>query len=165
MGGMRLAEWIRKGVLAVGLALAAAAGVRAQDRVAAPPAGPAPAPAPIAPAAEAPLHRFADRENAWLFAGVGAARTLDYFATLNMRRRGRHEILLTDEVVDNHAAFAAIEAAATAVTIGAAYLFHRHGHHRLERWTSRIHIGLATGGAIRNYALQSAHPAPLPPGP
>ena len=163
MGGMRLAEWIRNGVLAAGLALAAAAGVRAQDRVPAPPAGPALAPS--APAAEAPLHRFADRENAWLFAGLGAARTLDYFSTLNMRRRGRHEILLTDEVVDNHVAFAAIEAAATALTIGAAYLLHRHGHHRLERWTSRIHIGLATGGAIRNYALQSAHPAPLPPGP
>ena len=111
------------------------------------------------------MHRFADRENAWLFAGVGAARTLDYFSTLNMRRRGRQEILLTDEVVDNHAAFAAIEAAATAVTLGAAYLFHRGGHHRLERWTSRIHIGLATTGAIRNYALQSARPAPLPPGP
>jgi len=165
MGGMRLPEWIPNGVLAVCLALAAAAGVRAQGHVPAPPAAPAPVLAPAAPAAEVPRHRFADRQNAWLFAGVAAARTLDYFSTLNMRRRGRHEMLLTDEVVDNHAAFAAIEAAGTAVTLGAAYLFHRYGHHRLERWTSRIHIGLATGGAIRNYALQSAHPAPLPPGP
>src|SRR2546429_7043397 len=30
-------------------------------------------------------HRFWDKENRWLFAGVGAARTLDYFSTLNMR--------------------------------------------------------------------------------
>src|SRR5262249_5950479 len=56
-------------------------------------------------------HRFLDKENRWLFAGVGAARTLDYFSTLNMRRRGRQEILLSNDVVDDHAAFASIEAA------------------------------------------------------
>ncbi|MGA2098031.1 MAG: hypothetical protein ABSH39_17155, partial [Candidatus Acidiferrum sp.] len=33
-------------------------------------------------------HHFSDKENDWLFAGVGAARTLDYFSTLNFRRRG-----------------------------------------------------------------------------
>ncbi len=36
-------------------------------------------------------HRFWDKKNDWWFAGVGAARTLDYFSTLNMRRRGRQE--------------------------------------------------------------------------
>ena len=54
-------------------------------------------------------HRFWDRENAWLFAGIGAARALDYSSTLNMRRRGRQEILLTNWVVDHHALFAGIE--------------------------------------------------------
>jgi len=102
-------------------------------------------------------HRFWDRENDWLFAGVGASRTLDYFSTLNMRRRGRQEIFLTNDAVDNHAAFAAIEATATGVSIGASYLFHRYGHHKLERWTSIVHIGLATTGAVRNYCLKTAH--------
>ena len=102
-------------------------------------------------------HRFWDKENDWLFAGVGASRTLDYFSTLNMRRRGRQEIFLTNDAVDNHAAFAAIEASATGVSIGAAYLFHRYGHHKLERWTSTVHIGLATTGAVRNYCLKTAH--------
>ncbi|HUJ93371.1 MAG TPA: hypothetical protein VLW46_00250 [Candidatus Bathyarchaeia archaeon] len=105
-------------------------------------------------------HRFWDRENDWLFAGVGAARTLDYFSTLNMRRRGRQEILLTNDAVDNHAAFATIEAAGTAASIGAAYLFHRYEHHKLERWTSIVHIGLATTGAVRNYCLKTAHAVP-----
>lgn len=105
-------------------------------------------------------HRFWDKENAWLFAGVGAARTLDYFSTLNMRRRGRQEIFLTNDVVDNHAAFATIEASATGISIGAAYLFHRYGHHKLERWTSLVHIGLATTGAVRNYCLKTAHFSP-----
>jgi hypothetical protein len=107
-------------------------------------------------------HRFWDRENRWLFAGVGAARTLDYFSTLNMRRRGRQEILLTNDVVDNHAAFAVIEAAATGVSIGASYLFHRYRHHKLERWTSFVHIGLAAGGAVSNYSLKTANPMITP---
>ena len=102
-------------------------------------------------------HRFWDKENDLLFAGVGAARTLDYFSTLNMRRRGRQEIFLTNDAVDNHAGFAFIEAGATGVSIGASYLFHRYGHHKLERWTSIVHIGLATTGAVRNYSLKTAH--------
>jgi hypothetical protein len=102
-------------------------------------------------------HRFWDKENDLLFAGVAAARTLDYFSTLNMRRRGRQEIFLTNDAVDNHAGFAFIEAGATGVSIGASYLFHRYGHHKLERWTSIVHIGLATTGAMRNYSLKTAH--------
>lgn len=102
-------------------------------------------------------HHFWDMENDLLVGGVGAARTLDYFSTLNMRRRGRQEIFLTNDAVDNHAGFAAIEAGATGVSIGVSYLFHRYGHHKLERWTSIVHIGLATTGAVRNYSLQTAH--------
>ena len=108
------------------------------------------------------LHRFWDRKNGWSFAGVGAARTLDYFSTLNMRRRGRQEIFLTNDVVDNHPAFATIEVATAGTSIGASYLFHRYGHHKLERWTSFVHIGLTTTGAIRNYCLKTAHPKTSP---
>ena len=103
-------------------------------------------------------HPFWDRENGLLFAAVGASRTLDYFSTLNFRRRGRNEALLTNDIVDNHAAFASIEAAATVASIGVSYLFHRTHHHRLERWTSIVHASLATSGAVRNYCLKTAHP-------
>jgi len=107
-------------------------------------------------------HRFWDRPNAWLFTGVGASRALDYSSTLNMRRRGRQEILLSNNIVGNHGAFVAIEAAGTGLSIGASYLFHRFGHHKLERWTSLVHISLATTGAIRNYSLRTAHGASRP---
>lgn len=107
-------------------------------------------------------HPFWDKKNAWLFAGVGASRTLDYFSTLNLRRRHDQEILVTNDLVDNHAAFAVVEAAGTGVSIGASYLFHHYGHHKLERWTSIVHIGLATGGAVRNYCLKTAHPKTSP---
>jgi hypothetical protein len=102
-------------------------------------------------------HRFWDRENDWLFAAVGAGRALDYASTLNLRRRGINEVFLTNAIVDNHALFAGIEAAGTAASIGLSYAFHRTGHHQLERWTSIVHFGIATGGAIRNYALPTPH--------
>jgi len=120
----------------------------------------APEPANKKPVQAPPkTHRFWDKENGWLFAGVGASRTLDYFSTLNFRRRGDHEVLLSDAIVDNHAAFAAIEAGATGLSIGASYLFHRYGHHKLERWVSIVHISAATGGAIHNYCLKTMHTA------
>jgi len=114
---------------------------------------------PPGPGPDLPEHRFSDRDSAWLFSAVAASRTLDYFSTLNMRRRGRQEAFLTNDIVDNHAAFAAIEAGGTAVSIGASYLFHRYHHHRLEHWTSILHASLATGGAIRNYCLKTAQPS------
>lgn len=104
------------------------------------------------------VHSFWDRENDWLFAGVAAGRALDYASTLNLRRRGIDEVFLTNSIVDNHPLFAGIEAAATGASVGVSYIFHRTGHHRLERWTSIVHFGIATGGAIRNYALKTPHP-------
>lgn len=117
----------------------------------------APIARPIPPDGES--HRFWDRRNLLLFAGVAAARALDYHSTGNMRRRGRDEILLTNEIVDNKPAFVAIQAAGTLTSIGVSYLFHRAGRHRLERWTSYIHMGVGTSGAVRNYCLKS-HPLP-----
>jgi hypothetical protein len=105
-------------------------------------------------------HRFWDKQNLWLFAGVGTMRALDYHSTGNMRRRGRDEILLTNEVVDNKPAFATIEAAATATSIGVSYLFHRTNHHKLERWVSYLHIGVAGFGSVRNYCLESRPVSP-----
>lgn len=111
---------------------------------------PAPPPSPV-------VHSFWDRENDLLFAAVAAGRALDYASTLNIRRRGINEVFLTNSIVDNHPLFAGIEAAATGASVGVSYIFHRTGHHSLERWTSIIHFGVATGGAIRNYALKTPH--------
>jgi len=118
------------------------------------------APKPVL--AEWSEHNFWDGENIALFAAVGGSRALDYSSTLNMRRRGRQEVFLTNDIVDSHPAFAAIEAGGAAVSIGASYLFHRYHHHRLERWTSIVHASLATSGAVRNYCLKTAHPSSTP---
>jgi hypothetical protein len=104
-----------------------------------------------------PAHRFWNKQNAWLFAGVAASRALDFHSTGNMRRRGRNEILLTNDVVDNKPAFVAIEAAGALTSVGISYLFHRSNHHKLERWVSYLHIGVTTFGGVRNYCLKTRH--------
>jgi hypothetical protein len=104
-------------------------------------------------------HRFWDRSNAALFAGVGAARALDYSSTRHFRAQGINEHLLTNRIVDNKPLFASLEVGGTFASIGLAYLFHRSGHHKLERWTSILHIGVGVGGAARNYALKAASSA------
>jgi len=106
----------------------------------------------------APVHRFWDRTNVFLFSGVSIFRGLDYASTRNMQARGREEILLPDDVVNNSAGFAGLEAAASATSVGLSYWMHRTGHHKLERWVSIAHIGVTGFGAARNYALKSKHP-------
>ena len=138
--------------------LGCAVGLWAQDNP------PAPAPAPekaksSATAKSEAAHKFWDKENCLLFAGVGGARMLDYASTRHLRNQGNNEILLTNDIVDNRPLFVGIELAGTAASVGVAYLFHRTGHHTLERWVSIAHIGVAVGGSIRNYALK---PPPQP---
>jgi hypothetical protein len=110
------------------------------------------------PATPAPEHRFWDRTNVVLFSGVALLRGLDYASTRNMQARGREEILLPDDVVNNPAGFASLEAAATMTSVGISYIFHRTGHHKLERWLSIGHISVTGFGVARNYSLKSMHP-------
>jgi hypothetical protein len=104
-------------------------------------------------------HRFWDRPNALLFAGVAAARALDYASSQHFRAQGLNEHLLTNRIVDNKPLFVGLEVGGTFASIGIAYLFHCSGHHKLERWTSILHIGVGVGGAAHNYALKPDSPA------
>jgi len=110
---------------------------------------------PSAPIAE---HRFWDRENILLFSGIALFRGLDYASTRNFQARGRTEVLLPDDVVNNSAGFAAVEAAGTVTSVGISYPFHRTGHHKMERWLSIGHIGVTAFGVAWNYSLKSKHP-------
>jgi hypothetical protein len=113
---------------------------------------------PAPPAAPAPQHRFWDRTNILLFSGVAASRALDYTSTRHFQARGDQEILIPDDVVNNSAGFAALEAAGTAASVGISYIFHRTGHHKIERWVSIVHISVTGFGDVRNYSLKSRHP-------
>ena len=113
--------------------------------------------APVKPSAP---HTFWDGRNRTLFATIAVFRALDYASTRNMQARGREEMLLPDEVANNSAGFASLEAAGAAASVGLSYWMHRAGHHRLERWISIVHVGVTGFGVVRNYSLDSKHPTP-----
>jgi hypothetical protein len=119
------------------------------------PATPVPA---VIPAAQKPEHRFWDRTNILLFSGIAVFRGLDYASTRNFQARGRTEILIPDDVVNNSAGFAGLEAASAATSVGISYIFHRTGHHKMERWLSITHISVTGFGVVWNYSLESKHP-------
>jgi len=147
----------RARAMALGLCLIVfpASGMAAEGSLASPQYESSPGPQPTAPqnAPKSP-HRFWDATNSVLFLGVAGGRALDYVSTQQMRSRGVNELLLSNQIVDNKPLFVAIEAAGTAASIAVSYLFHRSGHHKLERWTSIVHISFGVGGAIRNFGLQ-----------
>ena len=105
-------------------------------------------------------HAFWDRTNILLFSGVGVFRGLDYASTRNFQARGREEVLIPDDVVNNSAGFASLEVAGTAASVGLSYWMHRVGHHKIERWISIVHIGVTGFGVARNYSLKSKYTAP-----
>jgi hypothetical protein len=111
---------------------------------------------------ESGTHRFADRTNLGLFAGVAAVRALDYTSTRHFRALGRDEILFNNSVADNKPLFLAVEAAGVAVHVALASWLHTTGHHRLERWLSIVHIGVGIAGDLRNYRLDPLTPPPPP---
>ena len=114
---------------------------------------------PVIPVARkvATEHRFWDRENILLFSGIAVFRGMDYASTRNFMARGRTEILIPDDVVNNSAGFASLEAAATMTSVGISYIFHRTGHHKMERWLSIGHISVTGFGVVWNYSLESKH--------
>ena len=132
-----------------------------RSAVAQQPPGSSDPPAMIRPAAPSvstpPVHNFWDRKNFLLFSGVAVFRGLDYASTRNFQARGRTEILIPDDVVNNSAGFASLEAAATVTSVGISYIFHRTGHHKMERCFSIGHISVTGFGVVWNYSLKSKH--------
>jgi hypothetical protein len=99
-------------------------------------------------------HKFFDCTNIALIAGMTAAETLDITSTFHFRDAHpttAHEAILGG-FVDNRPAFAAFSYATVVLNVGAAWMLHRAGHHRLERASSILHIGLTAPLAINNYA-------------
>ncbi|MGD1079305.1 MAG: hypothetical protein ABR881_13370 [Candidatus Sulfotelmatobacter sp.] len=91
---------------------------------------------------EAPSHRFWDRENSILFATNAAFSTTDFIATRNNLRNGGQELNPVTRVFAGSTAGLAVNFAGEAVgVVGLSYLFHKTGHHKLERAVSILNIG------------------------
>ena len=103
--------------------------------------------APSRPA-ELSTHRFWDRQNRILFAAVGGMATADFFVTrANLANGGKELNPVTRVFAGSTPALATNFALETGGVIGLSYVFHKTGHHRLERATSFVNIG-ASAGAV-----------------
>lgn len=95
---------------------------------------------------EATTHRFWDRQNRVLFAATGIAATGDFFVTrANLASGGRELNPVTRMFTSSTPALASSFALQTTAVIGVSYLFHKTGHHRLERLTSVVSITTSSG--------------------
>jgi hypothetical protein len=91
---------------------------------------------------EAPSHRFWDRENTILFATNAAFSTADFIVTRNNLRNGGQELNPATRLFSGSTAGLAVNFAGEAVgVVGLSYLFHKTGHHKLERAVSILNIG------------------------
>jgi hypothetical protein len=92
------------------------------------------------------VHHFWDRENAILFGAVAATATADFFTThANLASGGRELNPITRVFAGSTPTLAANFGLETAGVIGLSYMFHKTGHHRLERLTSFVDIGSSAG--------------------
>ena len=93
-------------------------------------------------------HHFWDRSNSILFAAVGASAAADFCVTRSNLAHGGKELNPVAGMFSGSTTGLAFNfAGETASSIGISYLFHRTGHHKLERLTSLVNIG-ASAGAV-----------------
>lgn len=87
-------------------------------------------------------HRFWDRENRTLFAVAGGFATADFFVTRrNLASGGKELNPVTRMLSGSTPGLAANFALEMGAVVGVNYLFHKTGHHKLERMTSLVNIG------------------------
>ena len=108
----------------------------------------------IAPSAralpEAPSqHRFWDKENRVLFASVGALSAADFAVTRSILQNGGKELNPVTRVFSGSTAGLAVNfAGETAGIIGISYIFHKTGHHKLERIAPLLNIGASAVAVV-----------------
>lgn len=97
-------------------------------------------------------HPFWDSKNRALFAAVGGLAAVDFYAThANLASGGKELNPVTRVFSGSTPALATNFALEAAGVVGLSYMFHRTGHHKLERITALVNIGAS--GAAAGYSL------------
>ncbi|MBZ5687146.1 MAG: hypothetical protein LAP86_19160 [Acidobacteriia bacterium] len=86
-------------------------------------------------------HTFWDRENKVLFFAAAALNGADFAITRSNLQGGGRELNPVVRIFGRSTAGLAVNfAGETAGVVAVSYLFHKTGHHKLERWVSLINI-------------------------
>ena len=101
----------------------------------------------------APQHKFWDRDNLTLFSATAALNTADFVATRAILQHGGKELDPAARLFGHSTAGLAVNfAGETARVIGLSYFFHKTGHHKLERITSMINIGVSAAAVTYDFS-------------
>jgi hypothetical protein len=93
-------------------------------------------------------HKFWDKKNVVLFAATAALNGADFAVTRANLQSGGNELNPVVRVFGRSTIGLAVNSGGqTLGVIGISYLFHKTGHHRLERIISIVNIG-ASGAAV-----------------
>ena len=125
----------------VSLALLQPAAIAAES------SSPTPLIMPVQPAKlpEAPSHRFWDRKNSLLFATSAAFSTADFLVTRANLQNGGQELNPVTRMFGSSTTGLAVNFVGENIgVIGISYMFHKTGHHKLERAVSMLNIGAST---------------------
>lgn len=91
-------------------------------------------------------HRFWDRSNRILLAAAAGMNAADFAVTRANLQSGGRELNPMVRVFGRSSAGLAVNfAGETAGVVGLSYLFHKTGHHKLERMVSLVDVGASTG--------------------
>lgn len=97
---------------------------------------------------EVAQHKFWDRDNCILFGAVGAFSAADFVLTRHNLQNGGRELNPVTRVFGTSTSGLAVNfAGQTAGVIGVSYLFHKTGHHKLEKIVSLLNAG-ASAAAV-----------------
>ena len=117
--------------------------------------GPYPeAPTPVAPVAPlvaksptiVPEHKFWDRENRALFLTAAALNGADFAVTRANLQSGGQELNPVVRIFGRSTPGLALNfAGETVAVVSMSYLFHKTGHHRMERVVSAVNISASVG--------------------
>jgi len=100
-------------------------------------------------------HRFWDKENRVLFATSAALSAADFAVTRsNLQNGGRDLNPVVRFFGPSTAGLAVNFAGETLGVMGVSYLFHRTGHHKLERIFTVVNIGCSAGAVGYDLALR-----------
>jgi hypothetical protein len=129
--------------------------LQAQALVAAAPVPDAPMRAPfveaVSPVVQSPAHsdgehKYWDKKNRMLFSAAAALNVADFVVTRSNLQSGGQELNPVVRVFGHSTAgLAANFAGETAAALSLSYLFHKTGHHKLERAVYLVNLGTSTG--------------------
>jgi len=109
---------------------------------------------------EAPSHKFFDRQNTVAFAALGGLIAVDAFTTQRLTNSGAaHEAnpLWRPLVKQGWQGEMAASALGYTAALGAAYTFHKTGHHKIERWANWLTVAMEAGNDAHSFLVARSH--------